>query len=246
MDMKNNGSAYRRIKGFTLVELVVVMAIIAVLAGIMSLAVQGFIRNARRESANDNARLLFTGFQNIVTQCEIKQDSSVLSPDRSNLRADNSKHEFKSMTVSFKMYDGNVRAYQIDSTGITAADTMSSPAVIFGTGYSGDNVKYSDAAAGSNMSTLPNEIVGIVDNTFEGEVKVYIDYENYEVKSVVYKPMTEANRNTTINNFNDGGLVVYSTGGSTGYLTYFDGDSQNTAYDNHPLYGVYPFQKDLV
>ena len=228
MDMKNNGSACKRIKGFTLIELLVVMAIIAVLAGVSSLAVQGFIRNSRRETANDNARLLFTGFQNIVTQCEIKQDNSVISPSYTN------DATLTSIIISFKVYGGNVQKIDINGTSTT-----------FGTDYTGDNIKYSDAVSGSNKSKLPNEIMGIIDNTFEGEVKVYVDYANYEVKSVVYKPMLESNRNTTINDFSDGALSTYSTGGVS-YLTYFDGAAQETAYDNHPLYGVYPFQASLT
>ena len=228
MDIKNNGSACKRIKGFTLVELVVVMAIIAILAGVMNLATQGFIRSSRRESANDNARLLFTGFQNIVTQCEIKQDNTVISPSFAN------DTTLTSIVISLKIYDGNVQKIDINGTS-----------TVYGTDYTGNSFKYSDAVSGSNKSKLPNEIMGIIDNTFEGEVKVYIDYANFEVKSVVYKPMLEANRNTTINDFSDGNLSTYSSGGVS-YLTYFDGSAQETAYDNHPLYGVYPFQANLT
>ena len=228
MDIKNNGSACKRVKGFTLVELVVVVAIIAILAGVMNLATQGFIRNSRREAANDNARLLFTGFQNIVTQCEIKQDNSVISPSYTN------DTTLTSIVISFKVYNGNVQIFNINSASAT-----------YGTDYTGSSNKYSDATAGSNKSKLPNEIMGILDNTFEGEVKVYIDYANYEVKSVVYKPMLESNKNTTINNFSDGALTTYSSGG-VNYITYYDAAAQETAYKNHPLYGVYPFQASLT
>lgn len=228
MDMKNNGSAYKRIKGFTLVELLVVMAIIAILAGISSLAVQGFIRNSRRESANDNARLLFTGFQNIVTQCEIKQDNSLISPSFTN------DATLTNITISMKIYDGNIQTYEIKAT-TTATATLSSD-------YTGDSIKYSDATPGSNKSKLPNEVMGIIDNTFEGEVKVYIDYANFEVKSVVYKPMLESNRNTTINDFTDGALIPMTGTG----MTYQNGTKQDDAYKNHPLYGVYPFLDNVT
>lgn len=237
MNMKKNGSAYRRIKGFTLVELVVVMAIIAVLAGVMSLATQGFIRTARRESANDKARLLFTGFQNILTQCEIKQDNSAISPTFSN---SNSDPTLKSITIGFKAYNGNVQCFSINGTGTGQYGTS---------GFEGGMMKYTDASGAiAGVSNLPNAIAGIIDGTFEGEAKVYIDYENFEVKSVVYKPMTEADKNTTLNNdnFSNGSLTSYSTTGGITYYTYYDGSAHDTAADNGSIYGVYPYQESLA
>lgn len=233
MDMKNKGSAYRRIKGFTLVELIVVMAIIVILAGVMNLATQGFIRSARRESANDNARLLFTGFQNVLTQCEIKQDNSAISPSFAN------DSTLKNITIEFKAYNGNVQCFSINSSGTGQYGS---------TGFQGGMMKYTDAAgATAGVSNLPNAIAGIIDSTFEGEAKVYIDYENFEVKSVVYKPMTADNKNTTLNNdnFSDGSLTLYSSG-SISYYTYYDASAQETAYDSGPLYGVYPYQENIT
>lgn len=233
---KTDGTDRKSVKGFTLVELIVVIAIISILVGIANLAAQGFVRNARRETANDNAHILFTGFQNILTQCEIKQDNSVISPTFTNDPTQ------KQIVIEFKVYNGNVQCFKNGTgTGLRGSSGF--------TGDMGGTTKYTDAPGGiAGVSNLPNAIAGIIDNTFEGEAKVYIDYENYEVKSVVFKPMTESNKNTTINDFtsgpNNGGLDAYGSG--DWYLGFDNGGDQETAYDNHPLYGVYPFQSALT
>ena len=167
--------SHRKFKGFTLVELVVVMAIIAILAGIVSLGVRAFVQNARMGTSDDYAHMVFTGFQNMLVQCEINQDSTIFSHDE---KKHDGATKLMDAAVTFKMSEGKI-------TSLKVASDYSS----YGTGGSvttaaltGDYMKYS-----GTLAALANAIMDNIDNTFEGEAKVYIDYDNYEVKSVIYQ-----------------------------------------------------------
>ena len=65
----------KKLKGFTIIELLVVVAIISVLASIGVPAAMTWIRDSKITKANSNAQLVYTAAQDYLTQQEIKNVS---------------------------------------------------------------------------------------------------------------------------------------------------------------------------
>ena len=67
--MKNT----KRLKGFTLIELIVVIAIIGILCGILVPSMMNYISGARIRSQNNNAKVVFNATQSVVQEYYFKE-----------------------------------------------------------------------------------------------------------------------------------------------------------------------------
>ena len=106
-------------KGFTLIELIVVIAIIAILAAVLVPRMIGFTDNARRRAVESDARNILTAASAIVAEGNTVSPTT-LAPMTGNMRGTLS-YTGTGSTITF--------TYTLDSWRVTVTDGVMASAV---------------------------------------------------------------------------------------------------------------------
>lgn len=200
--------------------MLVVIAIIAILAGITSMAVSGFVRDARLETANSKARMIYTAFQDIIMDCEIKQDNSIFEGHDGDSTEDiigavvffrisqtdagghTNKNGLTGLGDEIHVMCMHVDGSHIYNGGVAGQAGLCSRSFwIEGTSNSGSTsgsgANNSDASSifgekgAKRWEKFNSYISGRMDNSMDGTYVVAVDLVNYQVISVVCRDLVD-------------------------------------------------------
>lgn len=218
----------KTVKGFTLIELVVVIAIISILAGMVSLVIPAFTRDKRIETNNEKAKMVYATFQNFLIDCEIYQDISLFDA------FGGSDTPCAAVVFFHVAQEGNGANYGELRLGNTVEVLSISNST------KSHNTKFL-TSSDSDYTKFQKMIMGGLDPKMEGTYAVYVDLENYTVDSVLYRELVNG-KDPTIEYSN---LKEYKHDPSDYYR--YNGvdneqDIKNVIKNKGIYYGVYPYQ----
>lgn len=179
MDSNKNcgkSSATKKLKGFTVVELLIVMAILAIFAGMISIITSGLVRDARLETARDKAQTVYTALQNAVIQMEIKQEGDLLDPTSYTSGGGTFS---KYTTLGLVIDQGNISS----SNALVMEDGTNNPFLIQ-FNYPSDSDPTTEDE--KKIRKLAKYITDNLAMDFTGYIYAAIDMEDWVVDSVVF------------------------------------------------------------
>lgn len=225
MIKNKNSRRPRTLAGFTLLEMIVVIAIIGVLGSIIVPSTVSSIRDSKIESANTMAYEYYSAVQNYLTDLQIK-DTPICGDDvnRRTLSA--------TMPSSGKLIFGGV-----DKTPLinSSSSLLKSNAKVTTVGNDDKPQKFVNGVY---------KYVGVTETKFPAYWVAQIDVETYTVDWVLYCEQDNADEsiNTLLNNYNGTQLYQAVFGKSTGTNTSQEYDAIHAgSSEKTPAYvGQYP------
>ncbi len=170
------------LKAFTLMELVIVIAIVAVLLSMTTFFANGYINDAKQLTRNEQAELIYTNATNMLVDLEISQDLQQITASYVD---EAKKANLISNMVIFTDFDNG----KINLTkGITVQPVFKTNTLSVQTNPAAKQLlsTSTDEAELRTYKYLESMLTESLQKDFNGSVYIAIDVENYNVQSSIY------------------------------------------------------------